>query len=95
MKVEKIMKSIDKKITQKLPIEVATAKNLYKGFVEKMSKSDFANSPRRYIMELDYLKQIKTSATRYKLSSEVENAENKIIEITSKLKNEFGITFNN
>ncbi len=74
-----------------IPYELAQFLNLYKNFTEKMDKSDFANSPRRYIVELNIVKEIKEMALSNNITSEAERMAEKEQDINAKLKDEFGI----
>lgn len=65
----------------------------YNDFVQKINKSDFCNSARRYLTELDYVTQLKVFYTEKKcpdLAKEMTNKEAEILEI---LKTQFGITY--
>ncbi len=95
MNINKITKQMNNKIlTNVLPYELKSALEIYHGFVKKISKTDFANSPRRYIMELEQLKVISEVSQKHGIAEESEKAQEEISKITEKLKNEFGITFN-
>ncbi len=74
-----------------IPFELAQFLNIYKKFTEKMDKSDFANSPRRYIVELNYVKKIKELALSKNITIEAERMAQKEQDINAKLKDEFGI----
>jgi len=77
-----------------LPRDIVMLGKIYSDFALKMDKSDFANSPRRYIVELNYVKNLKEKSIGYKLSLEAEKWAKKEEEIRSKLK-EFGIKIDN
>lgn len=74
-----------------LPADFTTLKQLHKDFAEKMNKSDFANSPRRFITELSYIKILKELAKKYNLAEELKEINIQEAEIRKKLS-EFGIT---
>lgn len=67
----------------------------YNDFIKKIEKSDFCNSARRYITELDFVQQLK------KLYSDENNADLaktfalKEESLLEKLKNDFGIGIEN
>lgn len=68
--------------------------NLYSDFSKKMEKSDLCNSPRRYVVELEYVKKLLSSASKFNLQKEIVLWEQKKAEIIQKLQ-EFGITIQN
>ena len=68
-------------------------RELYDDFVFQMQKSDFYNSPRRYIIERSYIKQLVNLAEKYKISQESEKWNLKLSEIEQKLA-DFGIKIN-
>lgn len=68
-------------------------KKLYSDFVLQMEKSDFCNSPRRYVSELEYVKNLINSSKNHNIDNEVVIWEQKKTEVVQKLK-EFGITIN-
>ena len=59
-----------------------------------MEKSDLCNSPRRYVVELEYVKKLLSSASKFNLQKEIVLWEQKKAEIIQKLQ-EFGITIQN
>lgn len=75
---------------EKLPGMYKIAQTSYTKFQSQMDKSDFANSPRRYISELSYIKSLKDLAAKFKLQGEIEKLDARKKEIDDKLK-EFGI----
>ena len=96
MKIDKITNKINSKINEDiLPVEFKISNSIYESFINKISKTDFANTERRYIIELEQLKQLKNVAKKYNIQNETDKIQEKITKITEKLKNEFGITFNN
>ncbi len=81
------------KANENLPAALVKLEELYSDFIKQMEKSDFKNSPRRYIVELGYVKNLKKSSESFKLSSEIEKWTNKEKELCLKL-DEFGIKIN-
>lgn len=79
---------------EKLPLTLVKLQELYSDFSDKMEKSDFCNSPRRYIVELGYVQNLKRTSAAYKLTAQTEKWEKREQEIVSKLT-EFGIKVNN
>ncbi len=73
-----------------IPFELAKLLDIYEDFTDKMDKSDFTNSPRRYIVELNYVKNIKESAISSNIAAVAERMAQKEQDIRAKL-NEFGI----
>ncbi len=65
----------------------------YNNFVKKMDNSDFCNSERRYLTELDYVQQLKKLYTDTNCPDMAEAFSAKEKKIIDKLKDEFGITF--
>ena len=72
-----------------------SSKNIYNVFLEDMKTSNIANSPKRYIMELNILKEILKQAENCNLSEEIEKYNIKINEINKKLENEFKLKISN
>lgn len=77
----------------KMPLALAKLNELYSEFSQKMDKSDFCNSPRRYIAELGYVQNLKKTSESYNFSAEAEKWDKKEQEIRAKLA-EFGIKIN-
>ncbi|MBQ8635219.1 hypothetical protein IJ425_03605 [bacterium] len=78
-----------------IPHDVLQAEKNYKSFVQQINKSDFCNTSRRYIAELAYVRRLTELYSENncaKLQSEMEERE---AEILKKLKEEFGIIYNN
>lgn len=75
---------------EKLPGMYKIAQASYVKFQSQMDKSDFANSPRRYISELSHIKSLKELATKFKLQGEIDKLNARKKEVDDKLK-EFGI----
>jgi hypothetical protein len=69
--------------------KLKSTKNIYNVFLEDMKNSDIANSPKRYIMELNILKEILKQAQACNLSEEIEKYSKKVNEINKKLEDEF------
>ena len=68
-------------------------KAVYKGYVKKMGKSDFANSISRYEVELNMLKSMKQMAEQSKDTKElkyiderISNANDKLAQLGIKIK---------
>lgn len=65
----------------------------YNDFCKDINKTDFANSPRRYMIENTLVKNLAISAKEHKLSIQEALYTKKAEEIANKLK-EFGIEIN-
>lgn len=65
-------------------------KAVYKGYVKKMEKSDFANSISRYEVELNMLKSMKEMAEQSKDTKELKYIDERISNANDKLA-QFGI----
>lgn len=76
-----------------LPNVFLQMQKVYQNFVKQMEKSDFCNTPRRYIVELGYAKQLSNLADKYKIPVESEKWSSKIVEIEQKLA-DFGVKIN-
>ncbi len=81
------------KNNNELPRDLAMLNKIYSDFYEKMNKSDFSNSSRRYIVELEYVKNLKEKSNNYKLDNEVKKWEQREAEIRKKL-GDMGIKVN-
>ena len=75
----------------KSPMFNLTYKN-YKDFLKSMEKSDFSNSPTRYITEYRMLESLLKYAIQDKNEEEINSINQKLEEIKEKLLNDFGIT---
>jgi len=94
MEINKLTKNINlNKFSEGLPSEVALMKKNYDNFIATINKSDFANSPHRFLVELNYLKELKNVTDKHNLLNESEKIQIDIDKIIEKLKNDFGITF--
>lgn len=65
----------------------------YTDFIKKAERSDFANSPRRFVAELKIVEQLIEQAKTKNLTQKAEIYAAKKAEILAKLK-EFGISYN-
>lgn len=65
----------------------------YNEFVKKMDNSDFCNSVRRYLTELDYVQQLKKFYSDTSCLDQAQAFLAKEKKLIDKLKDEFGITF--
>ena len=95
--INKLSKNFNEKkieTNSKKPYELQQLEQIYVNFQSKAQKSDFCNSPRRYIIELEQVKQLKELSISYQLDDEVEKWAKKEEEIKLKLE-EFGIKTNN
>ncbi len=72
------------------PSNFSRLEKTYTEFCEGISKTDFANSPRRYIIENTLVKDLAESAKEHKMAEKEEFYTKKAQEIAQKLK-EFGI----
>lgn len=77
-------------MSNNIPFNFSQQEQTYKEYCTSISKTDFANSPRRYIIENTFVKDLLKSAKEYKLPSKEEYYLKKADEIATKLK-EFGI----
>ncbi len=77
-------------ISSDLPSNFSRLEKAYKEFCANISKTDFANSPRRYMIENTFVKDLASSAKEHKLLQQEEFYSKKAAEIATKLK-EFGI----
>jgi len=73
------------------PKQYKILKDLYGTFARKMDKSDFANSPQRYISELSYIRNLKNTAKELNIESEIQKMTEKE-DIVCKKLSEFGIS---
>lgn len=73
--------------------ELLRAKKAYDDFVDKVNKSDFCNSPQRYIAELTFVRKLKDFYMKHQNLNLLQEITEREKEILEKLKNEFGITF--
>ena len=73
---------------QKLP-ELHKA---YNHFVQEVNKSDFCNSVRRYLTELDYIAQLKILYNDKKRPDLIQELADREALILRKLEKDFGIT---
>ena len=78
---------------EQIPTSHSMLRKIYTDFANKMENSDFSNSPRRYVVELEYVKNLLNSAKTHNLKEELSVWEQKKTEITQRLQ-EFGITVN-
>ena len=60
-------------------------KRSYYDYIEQTNKSDFANSPRRYIVELSFIKNLKDLAQQNKNKDECEKWNKREMEIRDNL----------
>lgn len=90
-----LQNSMSKSMTNSnnLPAIFLQMQKVYQDFVKQMEKSDFCNSPRRYIVELGYAKQLSNLADKYQIAAESEKWTSKISEIEQKLA-DFGVKIN-
>lgn len=89
---KKLTQSISKAANSGLPFEFANFEKMYLGYVEQVSKTDFANAPTRYISEAQYLDNVIKLANKYNLQEQVGAYSAKKAEVLQKLEG-FGITF--
>ena len=80
--------------SKNLPSEITRAKRLYSEFVSTMDKSDFCNTSGRYIAEMVYVRELKKLYFNYNYATELQEMSDREDFIYRKLKNEFGITYN-
>ena len=76
-----------------LPHAYKILKNSYDDFVQSMNKSDFANSPRRYMSELTYVRTLKNFAQENNLLQELKTMADKEESLLKKLA-DLGVTYN-
>lgn len=76
-----------------LPYTYKMLKKSYDDFVRNMSKSDFSNSPRRYMSELMYVRTLKEAAKGNNLPQELKTMADKEESLLKKLA-DLGVTYN-
>ncbi len=81
------------KASENLPPSITLMKKNYDSFLQKIEKSDLANSETRYMNELVHIRAIKGIASNYGISDLANEMNEKETKILEKLKNDFGITF--
>ncbi len=80
-------------ITQQTNTAYQNSKRVYADYIKQTNNSDFANSPRRYIIELNFIKNLQKLALSEKNQTEYEKWNKRETEIKEKL-NEWGIQIN-
>ncbi len=81
-------------ITQQKNTAYNNAKRVYADYIKQTNNSDFANSPRRYIIELNFIKNLQKLALDEKNQTEYATWNKRETEIRNQL-NKCGIQMDN
>ncbi len=81
------------KMVSNMSTKIEKARYNYNDFVDKMNKSDFCNSSRRYIAEIYYVRKLKELYSENNCPDSLKEMSDRETFILKKLEDEFGIKF--